>query len=147
LVLAINQIALAEGLALGKALDIDPSSWTVSSTRLRLTFGTAQSWSSKVNSPLPEVDGSPGSRGYSGGFQAKLMLKDVGLALTAAHVHSLPTPLTWAAKSVYDAVCAEGDGSMASKDFSVVYEWLNQKRAEGVEQGWKDGGGIPPVSK
>lgn len=34
-----------------------------------------QSWSSKVNSPLPEVEGGPGARGYSGGFQTKLMLK------------------------------------------------------------------------
>lgn len=49
---------------------------------------------------------------------ADLFFQDVGLALTAAHVHSLPTPLTWAAKSVYDAVCQEGDGSMATKDFS-----------------------------
>jgi hypothetical protein len=41
---------------------------------LVLTFA-AQSWSSKVNSPLKEVEGSPGSRGFTGGFQSKLMLK------------------------------------------------------------------------
>lgn len=43
--------------------------------------------------------------------------QDVGLALSAAHAVDLPTPLTWAAKSVYDAVCQEGDGAMGSKDF------------------------------
>lgn len=136
LILAINQIALAEGLALANTLGIDP----------KLMHGiintsSGQSWSSKVNSPLAEVEGSPGSRDFNGGFLSKLMLKDVGLALTAAHAHSLPTPLTWASSSVYDAVCKEGDGAMANQDFSVVYKWLLQKRAEGVEDGWKNDGG------
>jgi len=90
-----------------------------------------QSWSSRVNSPSPEVPNSPGERGYTGGFQSRLMLKvslfpnfqelaenqDVGLALTAAHTYDLPTPLTWAAKSVYEAVCQEDGGEMATKDF------------------------------
>ncbi|GMK60004.1 hypothetical protein CspeluHIS016_0902210 [Cutaneotrichosporon spelunceum] len=133
LVLAINQIGLAEGLALGHALKIDP-------LLLHDIFNTssAQSWSSKVNSPLPEVAGSPGARDYKGGFLSKLMLKDVGLALSAAHAHSLPTPLTWAAGSVYEAVGKEGD--MANEDFSVVYKWLLEKQGQGVEVGWKNGG-------
>ncbi|KAL1406174.1 hypothetical protein Q8F55_007861 [Vanrija albida] len=134
LVLAINQIGLAEGLALGKALEIDP-------VLLHNIFNTssAQSWSSKVNSPLHEIEGSPGSRDFSGGFQTKLMLKDVGLALTAAHAHNLPTPLTWAAGSVYDAVSKDGEGELGTKDFSVVYKWLNDLREKGVEAGVKDG--------
>jgi 3-hydroxyisobutyrate dehydrogenase len=80
--------------------------------------------------------------------------QDVGLALTAAHTYDLPTPLTWAAKSVYEAVCQEDGGEMATKDFrsvsdieseigadfSVVFEWLRRKQAQGVERGWKDGG-------
>lgn len=135
LVLAINQIGLAEGLALGRTLNIDP-------ILMHNIFNTssAQSWSSKVNSPLKEVEGSPGARDFTGGFQSKLMLKDVGLALTAAHTNSLPTPLTWAASSVYEAVCKEGDGEMASQDFSVVYKWLLEKKEQGVEVGWKNGG-------
>lgn len=44
--------------------------------------------------------------------------QDVGLALTAAAAKSVPVPLTWAAGSVYEAVSKEGDGSMATKDFS-----------------------------
>jgi 3-hydroxyisobutyrate dehydrogenase len=44
----------------------------------------------------------------------------VGLALTAAHTYDLPTPLTWAAKSVYEAVCQEDGGEMATKDFRSV---------------------------
>ncbi|KAK4688905.1 hypothetical protein P7C73_g1205, partial [Tremellales sp. Uapishka_1] len=133
LILAINQIALAEGLALGRSLGIDPLL-----LHDIINSSSGQSWSSKVNSPLTEVATSPGSRGYSGGFQSRLMLKDVGLALHAAHKFSLPTPLTWAASSVYDSVCKEGDGAMASKDFSIVYEWLKKKQEEGVEVGWKE---------
>jgi len=134
LILAVNQIALAEGLALGRSLGIDP-------VLLHSVVNTSsgQSWSSKVNSPLPEVPGSPGERGYTGGFQSRLMLKDIGLALHAAHTYDLPTPLTWAAKSVYDAVCEEDEGAMATKDFSVVFEWLKRKQEQGVERGWKDG--------
>ena len=64
--------------------------------------------------------------------------QDVGLAMSAAHVYDLPTPLGWAAKSVYEAVCEEGDGSLATKDFSVVLEWLKKKQSDGVERGWKD---------
>lgn len=30
---------------------------------------------------------------------------------------------------------------MANQDFSVVYKWLLQKQAEGVENGWKNDGG------
>ncbi|RXK42453.1 hypothetical protein M231_00007 [Tremella mesenterica] len=115
MILAINQIALAEGLALGRSLGIDP-------LLLHSVIDTSsgQSWSSRVNSPLPQVPNSPGFRNYQGGFQSKLMLKDVGLALHAAHEYDLPTPLTWAAQSVYEAVCAEGEGEMATKDFRYV---------------------------
>ncbi|WWD18056.1 hypothetical protein CI109_102503 [Kwoniella shandongensis] len=132
LILAINQIALSEGLALGRSLGLDP-------VLLHNVVNTSsgQSWSSRVNSPLEEIPGSPGSRHYAGGFQTRLMLKDAGLALSAAAVCNLPIPMTWAAKSVYEAVCNEGEGEMATRDFSVVFEWLKKKQAEGVERGWK----------
>ena len=37
-------------------------------------------------------------------------------------------------------MCAEGQGEWATKDLAVVYEWLKKKRADGVEDGWKNGG-------
>ncbi|ORY21848.1 NAD-binding of NADP-dependent 3-hydroxyisobutyrate dehydrogenase-domain-containing protein [Naematelia encephala] len=133
LILAINQIALAEGLSLGKSLGIQENI-----LHEVINSSSGQSWSSRSNTPLASVPLSPGSRAFQGGFQSRLMLKDVGLALHAAHQHDLPTPLGWAAESVYSAVCTENDGEMAGKDFSVVYEWLRRKQAEGVERGWKD---------
>lgn len=91
--------------------------------------------------------------------QADGVVQDVGLALHAAHTYDLPTPLTWAAKSVYEAVCEEDNGELATKDFrlverlflgswimlishSVVFEWLKRKQQQGVERGWKDGGPV-----
>ncbi|KAK8865764.1 hypothetical protein IAR55_000911 [Kwoniella newhampshirensis] len=133
LILAINQIALSEGLALGRSLGLDPEI-----LHNVINSSSGQSWSSRVNSPLQEIPDSPGSRHYSGGFQTRLMLKDAGLALSAAAVCDLPIPMTWAAKSVYDAVCNEGEGEMATQDFSVVFEWLKKKQLEAVERGWKD---------
>ncbi|OCF33248.1 hypothetical protein I316_04989 [Kwoniella heveanensis BCC8398] len=132
LILAINQIALAEGLALGRSLDIDP-------TLLHNVINTSSgaSWSSRVNSPLAEIPGSPGERGYKGGFQSRLMLKDAGLALQAASDLDLPIPMTWAAKSIYEAVCNEEGEDWATRDFSVVYEWIKKKQSQGVERGWK----------
>ncbi|ODO11800.1 hypothetical protein I350_00584 [Cryptococcus amylolentus CBS 6273] len=133
LVLACNQIALAEGLSLGHSLGIDPSL-----LRSVIDTSSGSSWSSRINPPISTLPNTPASRGYKGGFQTKLMLKDVGLALQAAHKHSLPTPLTWASKSVYEAVCEEGDGDWGAMDFSVVYEWIRKKQRDGVEKGWKD---------
>ncbi|WVN85462.1 uncharacterized protein L203_100608 [Cryptococcus depauperatus CBS 7841] len=132
LVLACNQIALAEGLALGQSLGIDPSLLTGV-----INSSSGSSWSSRTNPPVKEIPNTPASRDYSGGFQTRLMLKDVSLALSAAHKHDLPTPLTWASQSIYESVCQEGDGSWAGKDFSVVYEWIQKKQREGVETGWK----------
>lgn len=86
LILAINQIALAEGLALGRSLGIDPlllhqvinsSSGERPSPIVMIRDLTllGQSWSSRINSPLAEAENSPGSRGFKGGFQSRLMLK------------------------------------------------------------------------
>ncbi|WVW82172.1 hypothetical protein I302_104178 [Kwoniella bestiolae CBS 10118] len=132
LILAINQIALAEGLALGNSLGID-------SVLLHNIINTSsgQSWSSRVNTPLKEIPGSPGERDYEGGFQTRLMLKDASLALESAAALDLPIPMTWAAKSIYEAVCNEPNANWATKDFSVVYEWIKRKQLEGVERGWK----------
>ena len=83
LILAINQIGLAEGLSLGRSLGIDPlllhnvinASSGEETIPVRRLNNLGHSWSSRVNSPLPEVPNSPGSRSYIGGFQTRLMLK------------------------------------------------------------------------
>ncbi|OWT41120.1 3-hydroxyisobutyrate dehydrogenase [Cryptococcus neoformans Bt1] len=134
LVLASNQIALSEGLALGRSLNID-----IALLQSVINTSSGSSWSSRVNPPISSIPGTPASRGYSGGFQTRLMLKDVNLALQAARKHNLATPLTSASKSIYEAVCSDGDGQWASKDFSVAYEWVKKKQQAAMDMAWKDG--------
>ncbi|KAL0252677.1 hypothetical protein I308_102069 [Cryptococcus tetragattii IND107] len=134
LVLASNQIALSEGLALGRSLNIN-----IALLQSVINTSSGSSWSSRVNPPISSIPGTPASRGYSGGFQTRLMLKDVNLALQAAHKHNLATPLTSASKSIYEAICSDGDGQWAGKDFSVSYEWVKKKQQAAMDMVSKDG--------
>ncbi|GMK57976.1 hypothetical protein CspeluHIS016_0500080 [Cutaneotrichosporon spelunceum] len=126
LILSINQIALAEGLALGKALNLDP-------IILNDVFNTssAQSWSSSKYSPLPQIEGGRGILDYEG-FAVANMIKDVTLGLSVAETVGLPTAMLSTAKKVYDDVVAYDNGRLAGKDFSVTYKWLNELQAKNV---------------
>ena len=46
-------------------------------------------------------DGVPSSRGYRGGFAASLMVKDLGLAATAAEHCGAPLPMAETAAELY----------------------------------------------
>ena len=65
------------------------------------------------------VDTAPASRGYSGGFGAELMLKDLGLATEAARSVHQPVILGALAQQLYQAMSQRGDGG---KDFSAIVE-------------------------
>ena len=65
------------------------------------------------------VDTAPASRGYTGGFGAELMLKDLGLATEAARVARQPVILGAVAQQLYQAMSLRGEGG---KDFSAVIE-------------------------
>lgn len=65
------------------------------------------------------VDTAPASRGYSGGFGAELMLKDLGLATEAARSVRQPVILGALAQQLYQAMSQRGDGG---KDFSAIVE-------------------------
>ena len=79
-VLGIHMAAVAEGLALGKRLGLDPKV-------LSEVFNTssARCWSSDSYNPVPGVmEGVPAARGYRNGFLTDLMVKDMRLAGLAA---------------------------------------------------------------
>ncbi|KZT57456.1 hypothetical protein CALCODRAFT_508773 [Calocera cornea HHB12733] len=130
LILAINQIAIAEGLLLGTSLGLDAALLT----RI-INNSTGASWPSKVNNPIPGALGAAGSppceRNYEGGFASKLMLKDLNLAMHAAEDVEVPLPLGTKATDEYSAVVADDD--LAKKDFSVIYEYL--KRGMSAKRG------------
>ena len=119
LVLAVSMLGVAEGMLLGQRLGVDAAV-------LADVFNTstARCWSSDTYNPVPGViDGVPASRAYAGGFATNLMLKDLGLALSAAVDAGVPTSGAANAHAAYDAAREAGFGD---KDFGAVYALLEQ---------------------
>jgi len=125
LALAAQMIGICEAMNLGEALGVDP---VVLATVMN--HSTAKSWSCEVNNPHPVVASAkkegtgitpPAARDYEGGFATKLMLKDLGLAATAAQEAKVALPLTSASKELYRLAELRGYGD---KDFGVLLKFL-----------------------
>jgi 3-hydroxyisobutyrate dehydrogenase len=115
LLLGISMIGVSEAMALGDALGIDTG---ILATIINTSTGRC--WSSEAYNPWPGiVDTAPASRGYTGGFGAELMLKDLGLATEAARLAHQPVILGAVAQQLYQAMSLRGDGG---KDFSAIIE-------------------------
>lgn len=113
LLLGISMAGVAEAMSLGQALGMDAS-------RLAqiINTSTGRCWSAESYNPVPGVvPSAPASRGYSGGFATRLMLKDLGLALDAAATRTHPAPMGQQARGLYQQLQAQGDGGL---DFSAV---------------------------
>jgi len=108
-------IGVAEALALGNSMGIDTEvlAGVINSS-------TGRCWSSEVYNPWPGiVETAPASRGYTGGFGADLMLKDLGLATEAAKAARQPVILGAMAQQLYQSMSLRGEGG---KDFSAIIE-------------------------
>jgi len=113
LLLGISMIGVAEAMALGDALGIDTGVLAGI-----INSSTGRCWSSDTYNPWPGiVETAPASRGYSGGFGAGLMLKDLGLATEAAKQARQPVVLGAVAQQLYQAMSLRGDGGL---DFSAI---------------------------
>ena len=113
LLLGISMVGVSEAMALGAALGIDTQvlAGVINSS-------TGRCWSSEVYNPWPGiVETAPASRGYTGGFGADLMLKDLGLATEAARQAHQPVVLGAVAQQLYQAMSLHGEGG---KDFSAI---------------------------
>ncbi|MBM7062820.1 3-hydroxyisobutyrate dehydrogenase [Pseudomonas sp. UL073] len=120
MLLGISMIGVAEAMALGVALGMDAS---VLAGVINTSSGRC--WSSDTYNPFPGVmDNVPAARGYSGGFGADLMLKDLGLATEAARQAKQPVLLGAAAQQLYQSFSQQGHGAL---DFSAI---INLYRAE-----------------
>ncbi len=120
MLLAISMIGVAESMALGNALGIDTQVLAGI-----INTSTGRCWSSEAYNPWPGiVETAPASRGYSGGFGAELMLKDLGLATEAARSAHQPVILGAVAQQLYQAMSLRGDGG---KDFSAIIEGYRPK--------------------
>ena len=115
LLLGISMVGVSEAMALGNALGID--------TKVLagiINSSTGRCWSSDTYNPWPGIiETAPASRGYTGGFGAELMLKDLGLATEAAKQAHQPVILGAVAQQLYQAMSLRGDGG---KDFSAIVE-------------------------
>jgi 3-hydroxyisobutyrate dehydrogenase len=121
LVLGISMAAVCEGHVLGERLGLNPK---VLADILNTSSGRC--WSSDTYNPCPGVmEGVPSARGYTGGFACDLMVKDLGLATTAANSSKprLGLPMASLANQLYMMMSAHGSGH---KDFSALYEFLNE---------------------
>ncbi|MBD1555091.1 3-hydroxyisobutyrate dehydrogenase [Pseudomonas typographi] len=113
LLLGISMIGVAEAMALGHALGIDTQVLAGI-----INSSTGRCWSSDTYNPWPGViDTAPASRGYTGGFGAQLMLKDLGLATEAARQAQQPVVLGAVAQQLYQAMSLRGEGGL---DFSAI---------------------------
>lgn len=113
LLLGISMVGVAEAMALGDALGID--------TKVLagiINTSTGRCWSSDTYNPWPGIiETAPSSRGYTGGFGADLMLKDLGLATEAAKQVRQPVLLGALAQQLYQSMSQRGEGG---KDFSGI---------------------------
>lgn len=121
LILGSQMIGVCEGLALAVRLGLDPQTFFDIASK-----ATGQSWSLNSYCPLPGVGPeSPADRGYEGGFAAALMLKDLKLALAAAHQVDAAVPMGSTAEALYQAFV---NGGGAAKDFSGIIALLDGER-------------------
>jgi 3-hydroxyisobutyrate dehydrogenase len=115
MLLAVHMAGTAEALALGVKNGLDAK--VLSEIMLK---SSGANWSLEKYNPYPGVmDNVPASRDYSGGFMTRLMLKDLALAMEAAHGCGAWTPLGELAQQLYRQQAeAAGDDGLA--DFSSV---------------------------
>jgi 3-hydroxyisobutyrate dehydrogenase len=120
LLLGISMIGVSEAMNLGSALGIDAK---VLAGIINTSSGRC--WSSDTYNPYPGVmENVPAARGYTGGFGADLMLKDLGLAVDAAKLSKQPVVLGALAQQLYQMFSAQGAGG---QDFSAIINLYKHK--------------------
>jgi len=120
MILGITMIGVSEAFVLGEQLGLAPEKlFAVAST------SSGQCWSLTSYCPVPgPVPNSPANRGYAPGFAAKMMLKDLRLAVDAAEHVKQGVELGELAKRVYERFVQEGGGEL---DFSAIIQDIRQR--------------------
>jgi len=117
LILAASMLGVSEGYGLAKKLGVDLKLFDQI-----VNSSSGKCWISEQYNPVPGIkQGVPASRGYEGGFAVDLMVKDLGLAITAADGQ---LPVAEFCKDKYGEVSKMGHGDL---DFSSVFKYLNGK--------------------
>lgn len=118
MLLAISMIGVSEAFMLARKLGLDDQNfYDIASV------SSGQCWSLTSYCPAPgPVPAAPSNKDYTPGFAAKMMLKDLRLALEAADSREAETPLGHLAGEIYAAFDEDGHGDL---DFSAIFRRLN----------------------
>lgn len=128
MLLGATMAATCEAFVLAQKLGLDPQTFFDISSK-----ASGQSWSMTSYSPVPGVGPeTPADRNYEGGFAAALMLKDLKLAMEAAHEADAYTPMGGEAEELYQRFVDRGGGA---KDFSALIKMIDD--SWDVESGGK----------
>ncbi|GEN27438.1 3-hydroxyisobutyrate dehydrogenase [Halovibrio variabilis] len=113
MLLSILMAGTCEAINMGVKNGLDPA---VLSEIMKQSSGG--NWALNVYNPYPGVmDNAPASKGYQGGFQVDLMIKDLGLAMDVSQNSASPVPMGSAARSLFTLHKAKGNGKL---DFSSL---------------------------
>ena len=117
MLLSVLMTGTAEALQLGVDNGLDPK---VLSNIMLASSG--RNWALEVYNPYPGVmDTAPSTHQYQPGFMVDLMVKDLGLAMSAALESSSAVPMGSAARNLYMAHKKKGHGQL---DFSSILQAL-----------------------
>ena len=117
MILGVSMIAVCEAFVMADNLGLDRSKmFDVVST------ASGSCWAINTYCPVPNVGPStPADNNYIPGFSADLMLKDLGLAKTAAEETNSFTPLGKEAYALYENFFSKGG---KGKDFSAILNFI-----------------------
>jgi len=122
MLLAICMIGTSEAFSLGQKLGLDAQLLSKI-----INSSSGRNWSSELYNPVPGVlPNSPASRKYEGGFGASLMLKDLGLAQSAASSVNASIPLGSLSYQLYRLLVQSNN--FKTKDFSSIYQFLSENQ-------------------
>ena len=122
MLLGILMAVTAEALAMGVKNGLDPA---VLSEVMKQSSGG--NWALNLYNPWPGVmPQAPASNGYAGGFQVRLMNKDLGLALANAQAVQASTPLGALARNLF-SLHAQADAEHDGLDFSSIQKLYRGK--------------------
>jgi 3-hydroxyisobutyrate dehydrogenase len=118
MLLAITMIGVSESFNMAEKLDIDLNIlFEVIST------ATGSCWSINKYCPVPSVGPvSPADNNYEAGFSAKLMSKDLKLAIEAGKKSSSNIPFGMLAEELFTKMA---EGKNGNKDFSGIIREIN----------------------
>ena len=117
MILGVSMIAVCEAFVMADNLGLDRSKmFEVVST------ASGSCWAINTYCPVPNVGpNTPADNNYIPGFSADLMLKDLGLAKTAAEETNSFTPLGKEAYALYENFFSKGG---KGKDFSAILNFI-----------------------